>query len=349
MAILRMCTDSWASRQDCYIPDLDLLVWSSHGNSSEFELPHGAERGILEQMLVLACELAGCVTLLAGALTYRPVLRGATVGHALIAFSPVLVAAPLSVFSMEHFLDASDIAGLVPAWMPFHLFWTYAVGVALLAAALSFVIRKEMRWSALSLTILFTSIVLTIQVPNAWAHRQERLYWNALARDTLFTAGTLVLTLDLWRRDPFPGLVSRFAVVGRVLIAAVLLFFSVEHFLFPEFAPGIPLPLRTPAWVPLPRVWAYLTGVAFLAAALGLVRKQTLKGSVLLAGGTLLALTVFLYLPILLAEFRSPKALQAINYIFDTMLAAGTVLLCGRLAIVSETNAGLSRKFEGFG
>jgi uncharacterized membrane protein len=283
----------------------------------------------MQHTLILACCIAGCVMLFAGALIYRPILRSATVADALIDFAPVLVAASIAVFSMEHFFDASDIAELVPAWVPFHLFWAYAVGAALVAVALSFVIRRGMRWSALLLTILFALIVFTIHVPNTWTHWKERLYWNVLARDTLFTAGTLVLTSALWRKHALGKTAFSFAVAGRVLISFVLLLFSIEHFLFPQFAPGIPLPKVTPAWVPLPKFWAYLTGIAFLAAALGILRDRTLKWPVLLAGGVLLGLTVFLYLPILLTEFGSPKTVEGINYVFDTMLAAGTVLLCG--------------------
>jgi hypothetical protein len=56
-------------------------------------------------------------------------------------FAPVLVADPLSVFAMEHLFSATDLASLVPCWMPFPLFWAYLLGAALLAAA--FRLRQE--------------------------------------------------------------------------------------------------------------------------------------------------------------------------------------------------------------
>src|SRR5882757_3466775 len=60
----------------------------------------------------------------------------------------VALAVPLAVFGAEHFASAEAIMRLVPAWMPGRLFWTYFVGVALFAAALSFIFRVAIRLSA---------------------------------------------------------------------------------------------------------------------------------------------------------------------------------------------------------
>ena len=43
-------------------------------------------------------------------------------------------------------------------------------------------------------------------------------------------------------------------------MAIPLMFFGVEHFLHPKFAPGVPLAKLTPGWVPAPPVWGYLIG-----------------------------------------------------------------------------------------
>jgi hypothetical protein len=59
----------------------------------------------------------------------------------------IVVAAPLLVFGVQHFLYARFIATLVPAWIPGRLFWAYFVGVAFAAALLSS--SKEARLSAI--------------------------------------------------------------------------------------------------------------------------------------------------------------------------------------------------------
>jgi hypothetical protein len=47
------------------------------------------------------------------------------------------------------------------------------------------------------------------------------------------------------------------------------------------------------------------------------------------AGLVLLVATFFFYGPILATEYRSPLAVEGLNYVFDTMLFAATVLLAG--------------------
>jgi len=276
---------------------------------------------------VFACCTAGLFIFFCGLVSYWRLLRGVSIVDGLLRFAPVLVAAPLATFSMEHLFDASDIAPLVPAWMPFHVFWTYLVGVALLAAAVSFVARRSMRWSAPSLAVLFVVLILTIHVPNTLAQRSSRIIWTVLLRDSLFGAGVGVLAATLWSRRLGRALpiVQR---TGQVIVAVALLVFAVEHFVYPNFAPGIPLPKMTPAWVPLPSLWAYLAGSAFLIAGLGFLANRHMRIAAAIAGGTLLILSAVLYFPILLLEFGSANTVQGINYVGDTMLAAGCVLLC---------------------
>jgi hypothetical protein len=43
----------------------------------------------------------------------------------------------------------------------------------------------------------------------------------------------------------------------------------------------------------------------------------------------LLLLTIFFYVPILATEIRSPLAVEAVNYVGDTLLFAATALLAG--------------------
>ena len=84
----------------------------------------------------------------------------------------------------------------------------------------------------------------------------------------------------------------------------------------------------TPAWVPFPSLWGYLTGTILLAAGIGLALNKKSRIAATSIGALMTALTVFLYLPIwiLARGGTTPEIMEAINYVFDTLLYAGAAL-----------------------
>jgi uncharacterized membrane protein len=240
---------------------------------------------------------------------------------------PVFEAVALGIFAAEHFLAARDLSGIVPRWMPGALFWTYFVGAALLAAAVSFIAWRYVRWSASLLALLFLIIVATIDLPNLPKHVHERLFWTLTVRETAFAGGAMVLAGSLWSRGRSAG--SALMLSGRLFVACTFVFYAIEHFLFPRFVPGVPLEKMTPAWVPAPTLLAYIVGATLLAAGVGLMIRRTRRTAAASAGIVLLLLTIFFYVPILATEIRSPLAVEAVNYVGDTLLFAATALLAG--------------------
>src|SRR5271168_3808289 len=66
----------------------------------------------------------------------------------LMPFGRLFYAIPLAVFAGEHFTLGKLMAGGMPSWIPWHIFWIYFVGVALVAAALSIVVKKYSQLAA---------------------------------------------------------------------------------------------------------------------------------------------------------------------------------------------------------
>jgi hypothetical protein len=94
-------------------------------------------------------------------------------------------------------------------------------------------------------------------------------------------------------------------------------------------APGFPLEKITPSWVPFPSAWGYLTGAILLAAGIGLALTKKSRMAAISIGALMTVLTLFLYLPIwiLARGGTTPAIMEAINYVFDTWLYAGTALV----------------------
>jgi uncharacterized membrane protein len=270
---------------------------------------------------------AGSAVLIAGLFLVRPRFAAASGAGRVLVLGPVFEAVALAIFAAEHFLAARDLSGIVPRWMPGALFWTYFVGAALLAAAISFIAGRYVRWSASLLAILFLIIVATVDLPNLPNHIHERLFWTLTVRETAFAGGAMVLAGSQWSRGRSAG--AKLIVLGRLIVACTFIFYAIEHFLFPRFVPGVPLEKMTPAWVPAPTLLAYIVGMTLLATGVGLMIRRTRRNAAAIAGTMLLLLTAFFYVPILITEIRTPLALEGVNYVGDTFLFAATALLAG--------------------
>ena len=268
----------------------------------------------------------GLVFLLIGLVTIRKELVTAVPLEKLIALGCVFVAAPLAAFAGEHLAGARVLMQGVPQWMPAHLFWAYFVGIALLAAALSLALKRCVGWSAPLLTLLFFLFVLSIHVPGVVAHPNDRIRWAVVLRDSAFACGALALTgFTTQQANPRRSRVLIF--VARLAIGIVLIVFGVEHLLHPEFAPGVPLSKLTPSWVPLPLLWAYLVGAVLLVAGAAILLNKRSRMGAATVGLVMTLLTLVLYSP-LWAMARGPsQTIEGLNYVADTLLFAGTILL----------------------
>ncbi len=270
---------------------------------------------------------AGIAVLLAGLFLVRTRFAGASGAGRILVLGPVFEAVALAIFAAEHFLAARELAAIVPRWLPSPLFWTYFVGAALLAAAISFIAWRYVRWSASLLALLFLIIVATIDLPNLPQHIHERLFWTLTVRETAFAGGAMVLAGSQWPRGKSAG--TTLILLGRFIVAVTFIFYAIEHFLFPRNVPGVPLEKMTPDWMPAPTLIAYITGATLLAAGVGLMIRRTRRTAAATAGTVLLLLTIFFYIPILITEIHTPLAVEGVNYVGDTLLFAATALLAG--------------------
>ena len=272
-----------------------------------------------------ACFL-GSLFLLVGLVLVRTELTRASGLNKVLLLGYAFVAAPLAVFGTEHLLGADVLVGLVPSWMPAPLFWTYFVGVGLFAAAASFVARRMLRWSALLLAIMFFIFVLSMDVFGVIDDAGERLSWTLMLRETAFGGGALALA----------GMARQSGVliaIGRTCVAVPLIVYGVEHFAFPTFAPGVPLTKLSPDWVPVPQLWAYAVGAVLLVAGTAMLFNRRTRIAAASVGSVMTFLTLFLYFPLLVKAYGTPQALEELNYVGDTLLFGGTVLLVGIASI----------------
>jgi uncharacterized membrane protein len=234
----------------------------------------------------------------------------------------VSLAVPIAVFGAEHLTSAHDIMKIVPSWMPGKLFWTYFVGVALIAAALSFIFRVAIRLSATLLGIMFVCFVAMMDLPSAIASPHNRIAWTLLARESAFGAGAILLAIASGARPRTPG-ENRVAIGALYSIAFVSIFYGVEHFFHADRVPAVPLEKVTPLWIPLAHFWTVLTGIVMVIGGGAMFVRSVSRQSAAALGAWVVLLVLSLYLAIMISK----PDIEGLNYFADTLMFGGVLLV----------------------
>jgi uncharacterized membrane protein YphA (DoxX/SURF4 family) len=288
---------------------------------------------------VIATYIAGIALLVIGALAAKDDVAKARGLDKIARLGNLFFALPLAVFAMEHFFDSRSIMQLVPKFMPWPLFWTYFVGVALLAASLSIATNIQVHWSGLLWGVMMFSFVAMMDLPGTLAEPHNRFNWILMLRETSFGAGGWVLAGNaLARREPQQR--STLVAFGRIVIGVVAMFYGVEHFLHPINVPGVPLGRLMPDWIPGRMIIGYVTGAILLVCGAGILlgRKTRMAATYL---GTWIVILVFtVYAAILIPSMSDPSSavkLEGVNYFTDTMLYAGVILAVAQATPASQS------------
>ena len=240
----------------------------------------------------------------------------------LILLGPLFYAAPLAAFGTEHFTKTQAIASIVPAYLPWHLFWAYFVGACFVAASLSLVTGIQARLSASLLAVTFFLFVLLMDVP-AWTHRLgDRFALTLVLRQLAFSGGALALAATLTEAGrPRDAL----ATMARYCVAVAALYYSVEQFAHGDHVPGVPLRPLTPTYIFGHGIWTYAAAVGYAVTGVLLVLGKKTRPAAAWLGATVLLVELVVYAPIGIVERASLN--NGLNYVGDTLMFCGAVLL----------------------
>lgn len=241
-----------------------------------------------------------------------------------VLFGPIFYAAPLAAFGTEHFTLTQGIASIVPAWIPWHVFWAYFVGTCFIAAALSLVTKIQARLAASLLALTFFLFVVLMDAPGWAQDLRSRFALALMLRELSFSGGALALAASLspaWSE----GGARISATIARYFIAAAALYYSVEQFLHANYVPGVPLDRLTPTWIYGHAIWTYVAAVGYaITSVLLLIGKKTRAAATWL-GLTVLLVELVVYVPIGIVDRASLGS--GLNYMADTLMYCGAVFL----------------------
>ncbi len=242
----------------------------------------------------------------------------------LILFGPLFYAAPIAAFGTEHFTLTPMIASLVPSWIPWHMFWAYFVGACFIAAGFSLVTGIQTRLAASLLGLTFFLFVVLMDAP-AWAQNpRDRFAAILTLRELAFSGGPLALAASLSGSGEKSGK-NVLATIARYFVAIPVVFYSFEQFLHPDRVPGVPLEPLTPQWIFGHAIWTYVAAVAYGVTGILLLVKKKTRAAATWCGLSVLLVELVVYVPIGIVE--RARLDRGLNYVFDTLMFCGTVLL----------------------
>ena len=253
----------------------------------------------------------------------------------LTVLGPAFFAIAMAIFGADHMVAAKFVALIVPEWMPWRLFWTYFVGLALLAAALSLTTKIKWQLASALLGFMIFMFVLMIHLPNLLKNPHDPVRLTILLRDTCLSAGALAFAAS--RIDQRSSTAWNWTTIGpqvivvtQFMVAIPVAVFGVDHFLHPTFAPGFPQEnaatfVAMPSWIPAHALWGYANGGIFIACAFGLATKKYVAVAAQTLGATVLILILLVYIPLTIT--KSYDVAGGLNYLAIHFALAGAVFM----------------------
>ena len=212
-----------------------------------------------------------------------------------------------SIFRLRKFIQQG-----VPSFVPWHLFWAYFVGFALVAASLSIATRIQVRWSGLLFGIMMFLFVAMMHIPGALASPGNRIRMDASPPRNGFRRRRLA---SCGSRSPWAGQRARRTRSHHrgpcVRGDCRNLLWRGDSFCIRWVCPEFPLEKLMPEWIPGRVLVGYLTGVFLLVAGTCILLGKKTRMAATYLGAWIVLLVVFVYGPVLMASLADPKHAQS--------------------------------------
>lgn len=103
----------------------------------------------------------------------------------------IMFAVPFAILGLMHMMMASNMAGMVPSFVPGGVFWVYVTGIALIAAAVAIISKKQIYLASLLLAVLMLVFVMTVHLPAIIGGDQMAM--PSIMKDMSLAGGALII------------------------------------------------------------------------------------------------------------------------------------------------------------
>ena len=210
----------------------------------------------------------------------------------------------------------------VPSWLPAYQAVADGSGIVLLLCGIGLLFRASAGWaSALSLAYCF--LWLLLKVPGLAAAPLVEGSWLGVAEPAVILAGACALFVRLAPRRI--GFLAPGGDLPRLLFGAAIVPIGLAHIVYLRETAGF-----IPHWFPLPLVFAFLTGVAQLICAIGLMLSIFSGWAAMLQAAMFSAFTLIVWIPAIVAAPATRMPWTA--FLVSWIITAAAWIIAARLA-----------------
>ena len=105
----------------------------------------------------------------------------------------ILYSVPFILFGLNHLMNAGQMAGMVPAYIPGGVVWVYVTGAAMLLSSVAVITGIQARLACLGLALLLFIFILTVHLPGMADPQMKMMSMISLFKDTGLMGGALII------------------------------------------------------------------------------------------------------------------------------------------------------------
>lgn len=225
---------------------------------------------------------------------------------------------PWLVIGIQHFIYAPFVQTLVPAFIPFKLFWVYLTGTAMIGAGLSIVLNLQMKLASRLLATMLLIFILLVHLPILMNGSSVLINWIRATQDTALMSTAIMLTGK-----------KKIVNVGIFIFGFAIAVQGFQHFLNPTF-----ITASVPDFFPLPKVFNAIVAILLIITGLCIVTGRSRFLAAIFLALLILILSLSNYLPLIIANVSFGQLWTGL--MLDIGLAGGAFISGGMGIKVSE-------------
>ncbi len=105
----------------------------------------------------------------------------------------VLFAIPFALFGINHFLMTDYYVGMLTSFIPLGAYTIIITGIMLIAASISIITKKYVKFSTITLAVLLFIFIITIHIPHLISGNDRTITLIALLKDISLMGGALMI------------------------------------------------------------------------------------------------------------------------------------------------------------